>query len=314
MKHKNSYALFFGLFALINLTNSQEVLDTFVAKEGDGIIPILRREGLDISTYYQQFIDLNKDQISNGSLLKLGKTYKIPYSETSFAQMGRKISVSENNTDTPIFDTNFHALSKKDSLLKNTVYYLLFDRFDPENLKLSRSTSGSRNDVALRIAKELLEHDARVFLFEYDNDSTIYLGDYVDAINKRFFKYRTAYQRLLVVDVDQEDFMDIARTVTICQFDKSKEGEKFAKSMEQIFKSTKIKIDVTRMNDAIFIDKANVYVANNALPPMTYIKIKGQSKKGNNKAIADSNKNKFVDLVTTGIQIDYSNLVLEDQD
>tara|TARA_R110000868_G_scaffold80081_6_gene227664 strand:- start:4305 stop:5246 length:942 start_codon:yes stop_codon:yes gene_type:complete len=313
MNHKKIYTLFFGLFLIINLANSQDNLKTFVAKSGDGIISILRREGLDISTYYQKFIDLNKDQISNGSLLKLGQTYKIPYSDTSFSNMGRKISLSEDNLDSPIFDTSLYPLSKKDTLLKSTVYYLLFDKFNTDDLQLLRATSETRNEIALRIAKELLEQGARVFLFEYDANSVINLGDYVDAINKTYLKYSDEYQRLLVMDVDQGDF-SINDKVSISHFEKSKEGEKFAKSIEHIFKKTKVKLDSNPKKDGIFIDKTNLYLANNALPAMTFIKIDGQNKQSNNRAITDSNRSKFVDLITTGIQIDYSNIVLEDQD
>tara|TARA_R110002051_G_scaffold149720_1_gene222270 strand:+ start:1139 stop:2074 length:936 start_codon:yes stop_codon:yes gene_type:complete len=311
MNHKKIYTLFFGLFTIINLANSQDNLQTFVAKSGDGIISILRREGLDIGTYYQQFIDLNKDKISNGSLLKLGQTYKIPNSDTSFRNMGRRISLSEDNLDSPIFEPTMYSLSKKDTLLKNTVYYLLLDKFNANDLQLLRTTSEIRNELALRISKELLEQGARVFLFDYDANSIINLGDYIDAINKTYLKYSDEYQRLLVMDVDQGDFSEKAK-ISISHFEKSKEGEKFAKSIEHIFKKSKIILDSNPKKNGIFIDKTNLYLANNALPAMTFIKIDSQNKQPNNKTITDSNKNKFVDLITTGIQIDYSNVVLED--
>ena len=124
MLHKKIASLIFGLFVIINSASSQDSIQTFIAQKGDGIISVLRREGLDIKTFYQKFLDLNKDQISNGSLLKLGETYIIPNGENSYSNMGRIISLSEN-TENPIFDTRFKSLSKKDSTLKNTVYYLL---------------------------------------------------------------------------------------------------------------------------------------------------------------------------------------------
>tara|TARA_R110000868_G_scaffold125037_4_gene330417 strand:+ start:8323 stop:9261 length:939 start_codon:yes stop_codon:yes gene_type:complete len=311
MLHKKIASLIFGLFVIINSASSQDSIQTFIAQKGDGIISVLRREGLDIKTFYQKFLDLNKDQISNGSLLKLGETYIIPNGENSYSNMGRIISLSEN-TENPIFDTRFKSLSKKDSTLKNTVYYLLFDKFNSDDLQLLKAPIGVRKDLAMGMAKELLEQGARVFLFEYDKQKNQNLGDYVAAINQRYLKYREKYQRLLVLDVDNGDFGKTIM-VSVAHHENSEDGKRFANSIERIFKEKNIKLKPANEKGGFFVDKTNLYLANNVLPTMSYIKVEDINKKTTNKRIADSDKNKFVDVLTTGIQIDYSNLIIEDE-
>lgn len=312
MLQKKIYMILFVFFSLSQFVASQEYNKTFIATKGDGIISVLRREGLDVNTYYQEFLDLNEGLISNGSLLKFGVQYKIPNGNNSFSNMGRKISLNDN-AEFPIFDTKIATLRKKDTLLRNTVYYLLFDKFDAENLHQLKNTSKTRNEIALAMAEALLEQGARVFLFEDSAESTAKLGDYVAAINMRYLKYQNKYQRLLVFDVDGDNYSETAM-VSIEHNQKSKEGKRFANSIEQIFKTQKMKINDRNKKDASFIDKTNMYLANNALPAMTFIKIEGQNKKATNTELASQNKAKFVDLITTGIQTDYSNIILEDKE
>ena len=312
MLYRKIYIVFFVFFALTQFVASQDDNKTFVAKQGDGIISVLRREGLDINTYYQEFLDINEGLISNGSLLKLGVQYKIPNGDNSFSNMGRKISLNDD-LESPIFDTKKSTLRKKDTLLRNTVYYLLFDKFDSENLHQLKSKSQTSNEIASAIAGELLEQGARVFLFQYDEEINAKLGDYVAAINKRYLKYRNKYQRLLVFDLDSDNYSETA-VVAIEHNPKSIEGKKFANNIEQIFKGQKMKVNQRNRKDGTFADKTNIYLANNVLPAMTFIKIEGQNKNSTNKELASKNKSKFVELITTGIQTDYSNIILEDQD
>ncbi|MDP5229274.1 MAG: hypothetical protein NWQ38_02685 [Cellulophaga sp.] len=289
---------------------SQDSHTTFVAETGDGIITVLRREGLDIKKNYQKFIELNQDEITNGSLLQLGKTYKIPESEFSFSNMGKVIKLTDNN-EFPIFDTRLSNLSKKDSTLKNTVYYLLLDRFEPENLQVVKKNEEVRKDVALTMSKQLLEQGARVFLFEYNSDEDQNLGAYIDAINKRFFKFRGAHQRLLVLDIDYGRFNKNA-AVVVAHNENSKEGEQFASSIENILKQKKMKVAVSGEKQGIFTDKINLFIANNALPPMTFVKLDGSIKPKEDIALVKQEKDAFIDVITKGIQVDYSTITIEE--
>ncbi|QWX83170.1 hypothetical protein H0I23_11995 [Cellulophaga sp. HaHaR_3_176] len=277
---------------------SQEIIQTFKAKKGDGIVSVLQGEGLDVNTNYQKFIDLNKGKISKGSELKFGVTYTLPQSETSFNSMGKVINLSEN-VDTPIFNTRLQSLTKKDSTLKKAVYYLLFDVFDSENLSVLKNTSSVKNQVVYGIAQELLEKGARVFMFDSDDSNNLNLGDYVAAINKRYLKYSDEYQRLLVVSIDGAKFNKAI--ISVEHHDKSIESKQFAKNLENIFK----------VQNKVFIDKTNLYIANNALPAMIFVKVDYIKNRKLDAKNATIEKNKFVGKVTTGMQIDYSTVNME---
>ncbi len=304
--------LFFSIVLFMTYPSgfSQDSIATFIAKEGDGIISVLRREGLDVKPNYQKFIDLNHDKISKGSLLQLGKTYILPQSEFSFSNMGRVVNLSDHK-ESSIFDTSLNGLSKKDSILKNTVYYLLLDRFEPSNLQVVKADSQVRKDVALTMSKVLLEQGARVFLFEYNVDDRLNLGAYIDAINKRFFMFRGAHQRLLVLDIDYGHFNKNA-TVVVSHSENSKEGEKFARSIENIVKQKKMKLASAAEKQSIFTDKINLFIANNALPAMTFVKLEGAVKPNENAALVSAEKDNFIAILTKGIQVDYSTIVIEE--
>ena len=55
-----------------------------VAQDGDGIFSMLRKQGLDPVKYYEEFVELNQDNLKNGSELHLGREYIIPYAADSY--------------------------------------------------------------------------------------------------------------------------------------------------------------------------------------------------------------------------------------
>ncbi|WP_158974489.1 hypothetical protein [Cellulophaga sp. L1A9] len=311
MNCKKTIPPFLTLFAIIQFGFSQGIHQTFIAQKGDGIVSILWREGLDLNLYYQEFLKLNRGLIVDGSYLERGKTYKIPNSDTSFRNMGRQINLG-NQEDYPIFDTTKIALKKRDTLLKNTVYYLLVDHFDAENLKLEKVNSKSNYELATAMAAKLLEHGARVFLFENNEDTATGLGDYVAAINNRYLKHQEEYQRLLVVDLGNGN-LSTSSSIFIGHDQKSKEGEHFANSITRTFKARKFRLKTNRNESEFLADKTNVYLINNVLPALTFVTVENQSKKAQSNSATESNKSKFVNVITTGIQIDYSTIVMEDK-
>ena len=103
---------------------TQDSLQTVVAKNGDGIFSMLRNEGIDIVKYYAKFVELNAAKIENGSHLAIGVEYQIPNAPDSFKNMGRNVQWPDG-VETAIFEGKLASLKKRDSSLKNTVYYLV---------------------------------------------------------------------------------------------------------------------------------------------------------------------------------------------
>src|SRR5690606_41954597 len=61
---------------------------TVVAKAGDGIFSLLRKEGLDPVKHYGEFLELNAGMLHGGSFLKVGEDYRIPKSGDAFKNTG----------------------------------------------------------------------------------------------------------------------------------------------------------------------------------------------------------------------------------
>jgi hypothetical protein len=72
-----------------------------------------------------------------------------------------------------------------------------------------------------------------------------------------------------------------------------------------------MKFKSLNQND-FFADKTNFFIANNAMPPMTIIKIESDVKTKTNSVLANVEKYHFINLITTGIKVDYSNISIED--
>ncbi|MCR1025375.1 hypothetical protein NQT66_11195 [Cellulophaga baltica] len=311
MNYKKTIPPFLALFAIIQFGFSQEKYQTFVAQKGDGIVSVLWREGLQVDKYYQEFLKLNRGSIIDGSYLERGKTYKIPNSESSFRNMGRMITLS-NQEDRPIFDTTKTAIKKRDSLLNNTVYYLLIDNFNADNFQQVEKNSKSNYQLATAMAVNLLAHGARVFLFENDKEEGVKLGDYVTAINQRYLKYQEDYQRLLVVDVGNGS-LSASSIISVAHDQKSKEGKHFANSITKTFKSKKFRLNAKQHEAEFLSNKTNLYLINNVLPALSFITVENQDKKIPSVTATDANKSKFANVITTGIQIDYSTIAMEDK-
>jgi len=306
MNYKKTIPPFLALFAMIQFGFSQEKYQTFVAQKGDGIVSVLWREGLQVDKYYQEFLKLNRGSIIDGSYLERGKTYKIPNSESSFRNMGRMINLTSQE-DRPIFDTTKTAIKKRDSLLNNTVYYLLIDNFQQE-----KKNSKSNYELATAMAVNLLAHGARVFLFENDKEEEVTLGDFVTAINRRYLKYQDSYQRLLVVDVGNGS-LSASSIISVAHDQKSTEGKHFANSITKTFKSKKFRLNAKQNEVEFLSNKTNVYLINNVLPSLSFITVENQHKKTPSVTATEANKSKFANVITTGIQIDYSTISMEDK-
>ncbi len=70
---------YFSVNTLLTECYSQEnEFKTVVAEQGDGIYKILRKNGYDLSTYFDSFIKLNKDKIINENELIVGESYYLP--------------------------------------------------------------------------------------------------------------------------------------------------------------------------------------------------------------------------------------------
>ncbi|MEX0363290.1 MAG: hypothetical protein AB3N10_20110, partial [Allomuricauda sp.] len=82
---------------------AQDNFYTVKAEKGDGIFSMLRKQGLDPVKHYEAFIDLNKNNIKEGSLLQISKEYRIPVTNDSYKSKGIRVLAAQQ-AEEPIFD------------------------------------------------------------------------------------------------------------------------------------------------------------------------------------------------------------------
>lgn len=281
--------------------HAQDSKRTIVAKKGDGILNVLRSNGMNITKYYERFLELNKGNIRNGSELHFGRTYYLPNAPDSFENMGRKIELL-SKIDTPIFSDELASIRKKDDSLENTVYYMVLD----ESKSGIASKVYSKNyEAAKNMAKELISHGAKVYIIENAIDGSNNLGEYTATINRLFLKNNGQYQRLLVMNLNNATLMNNAK-ITIAHHDNSKKGRKLASNIEEIFQKQNVLKKSSKEYTEIFTDRVNLYLAKNVLPVMTYIEIASNDSLEKNYRSDASAGNSYSDLIIEGIMQDYA--------
>lgn len=308
MSLKKIILVVYGILLSHGAIYAQDSVKTIVAKSGDGIINVLRSHGMNVTKYYERFLQLNEGNIRKGSELHLGRIYYLPDAPDSFEQMGRKIEIL-SKVDTPIFSEELYGIRKKDNSLENTVYYMVLD----ESKSKTISEEYSKNhETARNMAKELLSHGAKVYMIENAIGKNANLGEYTSIINRFYLKNNGKYQRLLVMNLNNATQTDNTK-ITIAHHDKSKQGQKLASNIEKIFQKQNVLKKSSKEYTEVFTDDINLYLAKNVLPVMTFIKIESDTSLAQNYQSEDKNEISLSDLIIKGILQDYTNLDFDDE-
>lgn len=320
------YGLFFIFFSSFLLLSAQTI--TVTAEKGDGIFSLLRKQGLNPSKYYAQFIELNQSTIKNGSELVLGQEYLVPDAPDSFKKMA--VNAKEDlKEDAPIFTNELAGISAKSSKLDNAVLYLLPGI---NGITESQSLKLVRNQIMKDVAQELMVHGAKVYLVEELKDSIIKTGNkevslseeaianrnqlqhFVGTINKHSLQNSGKYQRVVVLNFNQDAANARYYSISLFHHEKSEEGERFAKTFEDIFNAHSLR-KTKEAPIAVFENPGNLYLVKNVVPPVTMIDVSGVKNTGNGNRISIRPREALLtDIITNGVLTDYANLSLTEED
>ncbi|WP_350286274.1 hypothetical protein [uncultured Croceitalea sp.] len=294
------------------------------AKKGDGIFSMLRKEGLNPSKYYAQFIELNKDNLRNGSELHLGREYFIPNVDDSFKKTAIHVD-ADKKMEASIFERELPEITAKSSRLKNAVIYLISGN---AVLNTTETTKQITDEITQNLAKELMVHGAQVYFIKSEaiqypiateDESTTegamadlqQMQEYVETINKKYLIHQGKYQRLLVTRVNNAITTNDYCDVSVYHHNKSEEGKKIAENLERLFSQNSVQNKSFKDYDEVFTDKNNLYLAKNALPAITLIDIGGESDVAETMKIK-SDKQLLTNLIASGILNDYADLDIEE--
>ncbi|HNY59358.1 MAG TPA: N-acetylmuramoyl-L-alanine amidase [Bacteroidales bacterium] len=199
------------------------------AESGEGIYSLLRRFNLDPKDYYNTFLEINKNRLNPDLQLLKGKTYFLPIVvDTTALETERQIGVF------PIFGKKYEKVEFKDDKLQGAVFYIISGHGGPDPGAMGKKNGHTlcedeyAYDVCLRLARNLIEHSATVYIITQDPDDGIRDEEYlkcdkdemclgnkkiplnaverlkqkVETVNQLFEKHLGQYQRKLEIHVD----------------------------------------------------------------------------------------------------------------
>ncbi|MFS4494347.1 N-acetylmuramoyl-L-alanine amidase family protein [Maribacter sp. 2308TA10-17] len=336
--------VFLSLFMLVGFTgNSQDSLVTATAEKGDGILSLLRKQGMNPYEVYDDFIAMNLDNLRDSVHLYAGRDYLIPAIKVSpvavvdsIEKKSKEIKKIES-TEFSIFGEKHSTVLSKSERLKGAVYYLVSGHGGPDPGAMANYAGKSlaedeyAYDITLRLAKELLSHGAEVYviirdpndgireerILEIDHDEVAYgdkviplnqvarLRQRVEIVNKLHSKNKGKFQRLIVTHVDSRSKGQNI-DVFFYHHEKSKNGKKLAESIHKTFEKKYKKYQPNRTYTGTFQDRTSLYLVKKTHPAMTFIEIGNiRNKKDQKRILVPDNRQALAKWISEGVILDF---------
>jgi N-acetylmuramoyl-L-alanine amidase len=338
--------MFRYLFLLVFFSHAligQDTLKTVTAEQGDGILSLLRKEGVNPYAVFEDFVAMNSDHLRDSVHLIAGKSYVIPKEILETVPLVDSIQIQSTkikeieSTTYAIFGEKHKMVIAKSERLKGNVYYLVSGHGGPDPGAMG-TYAGQRiaedeyaYDITLRLAKELLAHGATVQIIildendgirderilEIDHDEVAYpnktiplnqvarLKQRVEIINGLYKENKGKYQRLIVTHVDsRSEGQNI--DVFFYHHEKSKNGKKLAESIHKTFDAKYRQYQPNRSYAGTFEDRTSLYLVKKTHPAMTFIEIGNiRNAKDQRRIVDPDNRQALAKWISEGVLLDY---------
>lgn len=322
---------------------AQDSLHTVVAEKGDGILSLLRKQGVDPYANYENFIAMNIDNLRDSIHLYAGRKYRIPPADldtvTVVDAIQRKKSKLKNieTMEIPILGKDNSTVLIKSNRLAGTVYYLISGHGGPDPGAMGKyggktiSEDEYAYDITLRLARELISNGAMVYviirdendgirddrILEIDYDEVAYqnkaiplnqverLKQRVDIVNGLYQRHRGMYQRLIVTHVDSRS---VGQNIDVFFYhhEKSKNGKRLAESIHKTFENNYKKYQPNRVYSGSFEDRTSLYLVKKTHPAMTFIEVGNiRNKKDQRRIVVPENREALAKWIAEGVLLDY---------
>lgn len=337
------YKYFLLWVVIVQTAVAQDTLKTVTAEPGDGILSLLRKQGVDPYNAYSDFIAMNSDRLRDSVHLIAGKTYMIPKVALDMVPVVDSIQkqaaeVKElESTTYAIFGEKHKTVIAKSERLKGTIYYLVSGHGGPDPGAIGTYAGKAiaedeyAYDITLRLARELLAHGAEVYLIiqdendgirddrilEIDHDEVAYpdlviplnqverLKQRVDIVNNLYKEHKGKYQRLIVTHVDSRS---IGQNIDVFFYhhEKSKNGKKLAESIHKTFNDNYKKYQPNRNYAGTFEDRTSLYLVKKTHPAMTFIEIGNiRNAKDQRRIVDPDNRQALAKWISEGVLLDF---------
>jgi N-acetylmuramoyl-L-alanine amidase len=321
----------------------QESLKTVTAEPGDGILSLLRKQGVNPYKIFDEFVALNNHDLRDSVHLIAGKTYVIPKFELETVPIVD--SIQKQSTDVKklesasyaIFGEKHKTVITKSERLKGNVYYLVSGHGGPDpgamGVYAGKTISEDEYayDITLRLAKELLAHGAMVYIIiqdendgirdervlEIDHDEVAYpnktiplnqvarLKQRVEIVNDLYKSNKGKYQRLIVTHVDSRS---VGQNIDVFFYyhENSKNGKKLAESIHTTFDAKYKKYQPNRSYAGTFEDRTSLYLVKKTHPAMTFIEIGNiRNAKDQVRIVDPDNRQALAKWISEGVLLDF---------
>lgn len=327
-------ALFLVLVFSFQQVNAQN--KEVVAKSGDGIYSVLKRNGLDPKHYTDAFIEINKNKLGKDNSLYRGTSYKLPNLDIGVAEPAPNAKLSTQTRNYEIFGEKYAKVEIESDELKGAIYYLVSGHGGPDPGAVGRYNNQQvcedeyAYDVTLRMARELIKKGATVYMItrdkndgirdesilKADKDEVCYpnrtiplnqmkrLRQRVDATNKLYRKNPKAFQRVIIMHVDSRSK---GQNIDIFFYhdQRSKTGKKTAQTLQRTFHDKYAQHQPGRGYHGT-VSARNLYVLKNTYPVGVYIELANinHSRDIKRLIIAD-NRQAVANWLTQGLVTDF---------
>ncbi|MCC9165611.1 N-acetylmuramoyl-L-alanine amidase family protein [Pontibacter harenae] len=309
-----------------------------VAEPGDGVFTLLRRHGLNPSEHINSFLELNQENIGKDKSLFAGRTYLLPMASTgTTAKAGSSNSHSRRVIEEPLFGPKYSRVVVKDQQLSGAVYYLSAGHGGPDPGAVgnygpySLSEDEYAYDVSIRLARNLMEHGATVYMIIQDPDDGIRdesilkmdrdeinypneaialnqterLRQRTRAINGLYAKHKGAYQRMLAIHVDSRSKSQNI-DVFFYHHQNSSLGQKMANHIHQTFTSKYRRYQPNREYSGSVSHRSNLYVIKYTHPPTVFIELGNiRNDLDQRRFVISDNRQALANWIAEGIISDY---------
>ncbi|MGI9551705.1 MAG: N-acetylmuramoyl-L-alanine amidase family protein [Aurantibacter sp.] len=321
----------------------QDSLITVTAEKGDGILSLLRKQGVNPYDHFDDFIAMNMDNLRDSVHLYAGRSYRLPNLKVDTVAVVDSIQKQATKIkkvvakEYKIFGKKYAAVISKSERLKGAVYYLVSGHGgpDPGAMAVYGGKSIAEDeyayDITLRLAKELLSHGATVYVIirdpddgirdqralKIDRDEVAYLDktiplnqvarlkQRVEIVNKLHKKNRGKFQRLIVTHVDSRSKGQNI-DVFFYHHEKSKNGKKLAESIHKTFQKKYKKYQPNRTYSGTFQTRTSLYLVKKTHPAMTFIEIGNiRNKKDQRRILDPDNRQALAKWISEGVLLDY---------
>ncbi len=324
------------IFSGIPTLYAQESGLSAIAEKGEGIFALLRRHGLDPSTYAEKFVELNKPNLGSDNALLVGKSYILPANPATPVVVPASEAGKPNKLIRPLLGKKYEEITIRDRQLEGAVYYLISGHGGPDPGAMAKygdhyiSEDEYAYDVTLRLYRRLLEHGATAYMIirddndgirddailGLDTDETCFLDlpiplsqkerlqQQTEVVNNLFKKHAGAHQRLIVVHIDSRKLGENI-DVFFYHHHRSKSGEKLSRHIHESFRKKYAQHQPNRTYDGTVSARSGLYVIKNTLPPTVFLELGNiKNARDQKRFVISTNRQAMANWIAEGIIAD----------